>query len=186
MNHPITKPNLIVLILALAATLFILWRVLIIGMSEYYVDKAINGDTGAIRSALSWNANHPKAQYLEARQISASDPDKAEILLTASLLGLLPGCSVIPAGDVPVVDEADQLPSGYGGIRLDQQLIPNYEDVRSELDAFQLAQTTRPLTAAECACPAIRKTPAPIIQAKLDDISPRRSNASADTTAIMA
>ncbi|MFW2440545.1 MAG: tetratricopeptide repeat protein [Arenicellales bacterium] len=86
MNHSTTKPNLIVLILALAATLFILWRVLIIGMSEYYVDKAINGDAGAIRSALSWNANHPKAQYLEARQISASDPDKAEILLTASLL----------------------------------------------------------------------------------------------------
>jgi hypothetical protein len=86
MNDPTTKPNKTILILSLAVALFILWRILVIGMSEYYVDKALYGDTGAIGSALSWNEDHPKAQYLEARQILKSDPEKAEALLTASLL----------------------------------------------------------------------------------------------------
>lgn len=81
-----SRPNKFLLLLTLGVILFILWRVLIIGMSEYYVIKAENGDVGAIRNALSWNANHPKAQYLEARQQSRSDPFNAEKLLTASLL----------------------------------------------------------------------------------------------------
>ncbi|MCK5360888.1 MAG: hypothetical protein KAJ95_09700, partial [Gammaproteobacteria bacterium] len=85
MNDPSIKPNRTILILSLIAILFILWRVLVIGMSEYYVSKALDGDTDAISSALSWNANHPKAQYLQARQILSTDPEKAENLLTTSL-----------------------------------------------------------------------------------------------------
>jgi len=80
------RPTKFLLLLALGAILLILWRVLVIGISEYYVIKAENGDVGAIRKALSWNANHPKAQYLQARQLSSSDPFTAEKLLTTSIL----------------------------------------------------------------------------------------------------
>ena len=86
MNDSTTKPNKTKLILSLGVMLFVFWRILVIGMSEYYVDKALNGDEAAISSALSWNSNHPKAQYLRASQILSSDPEQAEMLLTASLL----------------------------------------------------------------------------------------------------
>ena len=86
MNAPVTKPNKIILILALGLILFITWRVLVIGMSEYYVEKVLSGDTGAIKSALQWNANHPRAQYLQALQLIESDPARAEELLRSSIL----------------------------------------------------------------------------------------------------
>lgn len=71
-----------------AAILFVLfagWRVLVLGLSEYYVTQALEDDVAAIDKALSWNDSHPKALYLKALPLVGSDPERAEELLRASL-----------------------------------------------------------------------------------------------------
>ncbi len=74
------------------------------------------------------------------------------LLLTAALLGSLPGCYTIPGNELPVGPDIDQLPAGLPGIQLDPQQVPGYQEVRSELDRFELSAATRPMTDAQCAC----------------------------------
>ncbi len=74
------------------------------------------------------------------------------LFLTAALLSLLPGCSVLPAGDAAAAAGVDQLPTGLHGVQLDAEQVPRYEDVESQLAQFNLAAATRSLTDAECAC----------------------------------
>ncbi|TNF98652.1 MAG: hypothetical protein EP297_07495, partial [Gammaproteobacteria bacterium] len=76
----ITFKSIIVL-----ALLFAAWRILALGVSDYYVDRALDGDITSIDKALSWNGKHSKALYLKAKQIEKTEPHKAMELLQLAL-----------------------------------------------------------------------------------------------------
>jgi len=53
------------------------WRILSLGLAEYYVEKAIDGDETAANKALSWHGRHPQALYLQASAIAGDNPQLA-------------------------------------------------------------------------------------------------------------
>jgi tetratricopeptide (TPR) repeat protein len=78
--HSIILKSTLVLIL-----LFSAWRILVLGVSDHYVDRALDGDAAAIDKALSWNSKHPKALYLKAKQVEKTAPDEAMELLRLAI-----------------------------------------------------------------------------------------------------
>jgi hypothetical protein len=71
----------------------------------------------------------------------------------AALLGSSCGCSIVSPADVPWVPEASYPDADdVRGIRLDEQQVPGYQDVKDQLSQFKLDEESKPLTAAECAC----------------------------------
>ena len=74
------------------------------------------------------------------------------LLIIAALTMSVAGCHSVQPGDLPVLPDSVLGPAGTAAVKLDRQLIPGYNEVKNELDAFQLSAATRPLTAAEAAC----------------------------------
>ncbi len=60
--------------------------------------------------------------------------------------------------DLPILAEDNSLPAAEQGVRLDVEQVPSYSEVETELSQFKLDVTTRPLTAAECACQAASRS----------------------------
>lgn len=79
-----TRQILVKVILG-AVLLIAAWRILALGLAEYYVEQTLDGDLTAVDKALSWHAGHPRALYLKARQVAAEDPELAVSLLQESL-----------------------------------------------------------------------------------------------------
>lgn len=82
------KPTIIILRSILVLLLLLVaWRVIVTGVSNYYVDQANAGDVTALDKALSWNKSNTEALYLKGWQLRATAPDRALELFRASLRG---------------------------------------------------------------------------------------------------
>lgn len=77
--------SILIRLLLLVLLLFAAWRMLILGLSEHYVEEALSGDEAAVDKALSWNASHPKALYMKAVQVKGDSPDQAIELLQQAI-----------------------------------------------------------------------------------------------------
>lgn len=118
--------RLVMVLIVIIAT----WRILTLGLAEYYVGRTLAGDLTSVDKALSWNSSHPKALYLKARQISSKNPDRAISLLqkairhnptdgraVAELALLLFDAGDITRGDI-LAEQAIRLMPSYVQVRL--------------------------------------------------------------------
>jgi len=70
-----------------ALAVLLAWRIVVVGLTDYYIDRIRAGDTNAIAKALFWDDDHPVALYYKAAQIHEKDPATATELLRASIRG---------------------------------------------------------------------------------------------------
>ena len=64
----------------------LVWQILTLQLSDFFVDAAVNGDSSALQTALWWDAHHPLAlAMLGADARGAGRPDAALSLLRQSI-----------------------------------------------------------------------------------------------------
>jgi len=130
MNQNLVFRMILVVIALLAA-----WRILMLGLSEYYVNLALNGDKAAVEKALAWNARQPKALYLRAKQVKDDNPAQAISLLQHSI-------KYNPTDSRAVVELASLLLDGGEEARGDElavqavRLMPSYVPVRLKVAEY--------------------------------------------------
>jgi hypothetical protein len=56
-------------------TALVLWRVVVAGVTAYYVERMETGDEQALEQVLTWQPNHPKALYQRALRLLSADPE---------------------------------------------------------------------------------------------------------------
>lgn len=58
----------------IVVSLVVLWRIVAVGLAQYYVDRSAHGDETAAAKALTWHGSQPEALLRQARQRLGQDP----------------------------------------------------------------------------------------------------------------
>lgn len=71
-------------IVLVTAAAFLIWRITSSGLSEYHLQRAVEGDAAEVDKALAWKPRLPDALYRKAQTIALENPAVASKLLQQS------------------------------------------------------------------------------------------------------
>lgn len=67
--------------LLLVVAVFLVWRIIAVGLATHYAARLEAGDGDALQQLLTWQPNHPRALYAQAQRVVTEDTQSALDLL---------------------------------------------------------------------------------------------------------